>query len=273
MNQLNRKRSLADVVGIEAWHDPFSKKEGRAKLFIDVVFGEARMGDGPGDLVQFRLALKRADVVVVIPVGEPLGVDPASVVRDAPRVEGAVRTREERNRKTGTDVSLAAGAKTDGLKAKVGLKAAARATNTLRQVVESEVELTGLDVKHMKNGEGQHRWIIAPGIGDVLDGRPWEGQKRRLVLVDQREDRTRGIAPTARIEVRCRREDFEITDIRLKDAKRWQALLKSTGQRNRMVAAEALIRTRLLQEGLLQTGADLGDNFLELTLADTVAEG
>lgn len=273
MNPLNRKRSLADVVGVEAWHDPFSKKEGRAKLYIDVVFGEARMGGDPADLVQFRLALKRADVVVVIPPGEPLSVDPASVVRDAPQVAGAVRTKEVRDRKAGADVGVSAKLKPNGLTGKAGGGVSARVSKAKREVVESEAVLTGLDVKHMKNDEGQHRWIIAPGIGEVLDGRPWEGQKRRLVLVDQREDRSRGIAPTARIEVRCRREDFEITDIRLKDASRWRTLMKSSGQRNRMVAAEALIRTRLLQEGLLQAGADLGDDFLELTLADTVAEG
>ena len=109
-------------------------------------------------------------------------------------------------------------------------------------------------------------------LGDLLDGRPWPSDKPRLKLIDRRAPNFRALEPTVRVEVRCRREDLEITDIRFKDDARQQAFLLREGHRNRIAAAEALIRSRLLQEGLIDPKADLGDDFLELTLSDTIVE-
>ncbi|MGH6977883.1 MAG: hypothetical protein ACRED4_01095 [Brevundimonas sp.] len=273
MNQRNRKRSLADVVGVEAWHDGFSAKSGKAKLHIDVVFGMARMGSAPSDRVQFRLALKQAEVVIVIPPGEPVGVDPASVVRDAPEVTGVLTRRSETENDTALEAGLRLGIAptTPGGKAKLG--ASARRKTSQRQVLESAAKRVGLEVKHMRNGEGEHRWIIGAGLSSVLDGRPWPSDKPRLKLVDRRAEASRALEPTVRVEVRCRREDLEITDIRFKDDARQQAFLLREGHRNRIAAAEALIRSRLLQEGLIDPRADLSDDFLELTLSDTIVEG
>lgn len=48
MNRQNRKRGLADVVGVEAWHRPFTGKSREAPLHIDVVFQTGRFGaEGP----------------------------------------------------------------------------------------------------------------------------------------------------------------------------------------------------------------------------------
>ncbi len=273
MNQRNRKRSLADVVGVEAWHDGFSAKSGKAKLHIDVVFGKARMGSVPSDRVQFRLALKQAEVVIVIPPGEPLGVDPASVVRDAPEVKGVMTHRSETENGAALDAGLRLGIDPATLGGKVKLGASARRKTSQRQVLESAAKLAGLEVKHMRNSEGEHRWIIGPGVGALLDGRPWPSDKPRLKLVDRRAASFRALEPTVRVEVRCRREDLEIIDIRFKDIARQQAFLCREGRRNRIAAAEALIRSHLLQEGLIDPKADLSDDFLELTLADTIVEG
>lgn len=273
MNQLNRKRALADVVGVEAWHAGFpAKGGGKAKLHIDVVFGQARMGSSPLDTVQFRLALKQAEIVIVIPAQEPVGIDPGSVVRDTPRVTGVLTHRSEIEQAAEMDAALKLAIAPASLVPKAKLGVSARRKSSQRRILQSATKLAGLEVKHMKNNDGEHRWIVTPGLGGFLDGRPWESDHPRLKLIDRRSPGFMALEPTVRVEVRCRREDLEITDIHFRDKARQNAFLKMEGQRNRIVAAEALIRSRLLQEGLIDVRADLSDDFLELTLADTIVE-
>jgi hypothetical protein len=85
---MSRKRAFADVVTIDAWHDAFNDQTSAADLHADVVFGTARVGGETDAPVRFRLSVKRAEVVVVIPEAEPVAVDRKSVSRDAPDLQG-----------------------------------------------------------------------------------------------------------------------------------------------------------------------------------------
>src|SRR2546423_71274 len=92
----NRRRAFADVVSIDAWHPPFSDQVSRVDLHADVVFGTARIGGENESAVRFRLSVKRAEIVVVVPDSEPVGVDRSSVSRDAPEFEGRLTEIVER---------------------------------------------------------------------------------------------------------------------------------------------------------------------------------
>lgn len=105
MNQDNRKRALAEVVAVDAWHQGFAQKVERVDLHVDVVFKSGRVGGEPGDDVRFRLRLKRAEVVVIVPPTEPAKIDKASVSRDAPQISAKATEKRQLNTK------LAAGAK------------------------------------------------------------------------------------------------------------------------------------------------------------------
>ena len=64
----------------------------------------------------------------------------------------------------------------------------------------------------------------------AIVGRPWDAIKQpRLKLVDQRKDRTRGIPPTVRVEIKCRREDLLIEDLEIKDETLWQTAKRKVG--------------------------------------------
>lgn len=105
----------------------------------------------------------------------------------------------------------------------------------------------------------------------MLEGRPWDANESpRLEIIDQRNNRHKGIPPTLRVEVRCRREDLEITEIDLKDSSVLEKAKNKIGFRNRLAAAEAYIRDRLAKEGL--TIKKFNDSFGEITLASTIAE-
>ncbi len=84
----NRKRAFADVVTIDAWHDTFSESVSTVDLHADVVFGTARVGGDAQSPVRFRLSVRRAEIIVIIPDSEPVSVDRKSVSRDTPELEG-----------------------------------------------------------------------------------------------------------------------------------------------------------------------------------------
>ena len=112
----NQVRNLAEVVTLEAWHDKFDGATARADLHVNVAFSTGRIGRKATDKVRFRLMLRQAEVVIVIPTSEPAEVDPRSVRRDARAREGvATQTRE-------TDLQGSANA---GAKLKLGASGAA----------------------------------------------------------------------------------------------------------------------------------------------------
>ena len=81
-NSHNRKRIFTDLVSIEAWHKEFTDKRRKVDLHADVVFMTARVGGEKESKVRFRLSLKRAEFVIVIPESEPVDVDKFSISRE-----------------------------------------------------------------------------------------------------------------------------------------------------------------------------------------------
>lgn len=275
MNTRNQIRNLAEVVSLEAWHEAFGPDRREADIHVNVAFATGRIGGKPADKVRFRLTLKQAEIVIVIPPGEPAKVETRSVRRDA-RVRGgtATETHEtDRSGKVAAGAVLKAGA--TGIDAGLELGAQASASLSKKTVVAITETLRDLSVVHGLEEDGSHRWTITPSIGSELVGQPWRSEDEpRLKVIDTRQDRGRGLAPSIRVEVRCRREDLIISEIVLKDEVKGGLLSKKPQYRNRQVAAEAFLRNRLFEEGLLQGGeGDLTDPFARMTLAVIQAEG
>lgn len=272
MDNQNRKRGLSDVVGVEAWHVSFDESLGVAGLHIDVVFQTGRLGGNPQDRVRFKLGLKKASVIVVVPPGEPARVDTRSVIRDSPVSSGQIIQKVATAHKAGASLGLNADAGVQpnlagSLDLEVGVSGE-RERNL--QLTES---ISHMKVVHMKNEEQFHRWLISPTVSRALDGRPWDSRVARLNLIDTRKRPTRAMAPTVRIEVRCMIEDLEITEIALKDQTAWNRVLAGPNHRNKMAAAEAYIRNRLYKDGLIDGSLNDGANgYAEITIAATIAE-
>jgi hypothetical protein len=127
-------------------------------------------------------------------------------------------------------------------------------------------------VTQSKTENDDYRWVLDSHLEmKTLKGRPWDAGKPRLTLIDQRKDRSKGIPPVVRVEVRCRREDLVINDLRIKNEFKWDRMKSRFGFENRMAAAESYIRDRLLREDL--EFHDIEDPFGILTLANVIAEG
>lgn len=262
MNDENRRRVLAEIVSLEAWHDAFSVKRERSDLHVDVAFLTGRIGGEPEAPVRFKLALKRAEVVVVVPMTEPARVETPSVSRDTP----AAKVKATSTIATGRKTKARAKAGLTGLGAQGEI-----ATSTARATKLAQ-SLDGLRITQALTVDGHHHWIVEPTFEGPLAGHPWPANKPRLRVVDTRADRARGIEPTIRVEVRCRREDLAITDIAPTDKTALAALLTDPLGSTKMKAAEAVIRTRLFKAGLLHEDADVADPYTRLTLCEVISE-
>lgn len=269
-NSGNRRRLFADLVNIDAWHEPFGVAA-CVDLHADVVFGSARLGGEAESPIRFRLKAKRAEVLVVVPDTEPLAVDKKSVSRDAPNI----RVNDGDMVKRGKTLKAKAGivGHITQKKAALGLDAVASAESELSSEHTTEVtrESGQMRVMQSKTGDGYYRWILEPADGSYLYGRPWDAsQVSRLKLIDLRADKSSPIPPCVRVEVRCKREDLEIEGLVLKDETLWQSVQARVGYQNRVAAAEAYIRNKLAQEGLEVRNFD--DLFGDLTLGSVIAE-
>jgi hypothetical protein len=269
-NKVNHRRVFADVLSIDAWHDKFSAETAAVDLHADVVFDTARAGGEAESPVRFRLSMKRAELSVIISETEPLGVNKRSVSRS-----GGVKT-ETRSFEQTTEVvgAMAGDAKLAVAPSRIfgslGATAQAEAKRAEKSKWKRTEEVAIIKVTYrFDNFEKCDRWTFEPGIGPILDGRPWLALESPLLqLVDQRNDRTRGIEPSVRLVIRCLREDLDISDIEIKNPTARERISASVSS-NRMKAAEAYIRNKLEEAGL-EVG-DISDKFGKITLADVFA--
>lgn len=270
-NSDNRKRAFADVVTIDAWHDSFSGDHAKVDLHVDVAFGTARVGGETEAPVRFRLSAKKAEVVVIIPESEPVAVDRNSVSRDSPEVQGHLTEVVEQKNEATAKGNASGSASLTAVNSSASAEVSAQIIRTENQKLEVSAVVNFLIVTQSKTAEGQYRWSIEHRSQKAITGHPWDALKQpRLKLVDQRKDPTKGIPPTVRVEVKCRREDLIIEDLEIKDETLWQAAKRRAGFKNRLAAAESYIREHLSKEGL--EVKNIEDVFGTVTLGSVTAE-
>lgn len=257
----NQGVAFADVVSVDAWHTPFNAATRLADLHADVVFGLARLGGDASSPVRFRIQVRRAEVVIVVPPTEPLTIVPHSVERGPLATLGTItdRTQDRKSAKATGLLSITQA----GVAGQGSVKGERDVEHTT--IVETQQAIRPIISVQSLTAEGFYRWSLRPQIGRCLTERPWDPSQRRLQIKDTRSEITRGLAPTARVEVRCRREDLDIHDLRIKDANVWATVRNRTGFKTRLAAAEGYIRNKLFERGL--EAASISDPFAQLTLA------
>ncbi|MFG1345482.1 hypothetical protein V5F59_11355 [Xanthobacter autotrophicus DSM 431] len=270
MAEHNRRRAFADVVTADAWHDGFQGCK-KVALHVDVVFGLARVGSRPDETVRFRLALRQAEVVVVMNELEPVRVDRASVERgEAPAVEVRLEDKRAARRSAGGKMKLSGDVGNKGAKAAGAIELQRNLMVSQDRQARISRRSGSMIVTQGQTVDGDYRWIVRAATKDLeLDGHPWDARSApRLELIDMRKNRNKGLTPSVRVEVRCLREDLVISDIEWKDATGWAKLSRSFQHRNRLAAAEAVIRTRLFEAGLMH--GPLDDRYARMTLAEVI---
>jgi hypothetical protein len=271
MTRLDYLKCFAEVVSIDAWHVKNSDENYIAALHADLVFGTARVGGEDESQVRFRLSIKQADLVVIIPESEVFVVDRQSISRF-----GDVVTME-RSVEEGTEVhgEAAGDAKVDVGLSKLSASAAAsliaKASRTAKETLKwIDKRAKIIVIYRYDNAENNDRWSFKPGTGTVLDGRPWDAHTLSLLrLVDKRANRRREVTPTVNLEIRCLREDLEIREIEIKNSSLWEKLRNRPGSENRLKAAEAYIKNQL--EGNGHKAGNLGEKFAKIMIGHFIA--
>jgi hypothetical protein len=265
----NRLRAFAEVVSIDAWHEGFESGKGTADLHADVVFGTGRLGGEPESQVRFRLRVKRADLVLIVPETEPVDIPRRSINRFSSAMS-MKRSITQTSEKKG---SVAGGGKIEvsqsgGASASASLSAGAAFEGKLEERLEYSQQVLAIRVIHrFSNADGCDHWAFEPTFGPTLEGRAWVPEETPLATArDTRSHLGRGIPPVVRFEVRCLLEDLEIANIQLKRGGVFPAI---GAAKNRMKAAEAYIRNQLLEAGLEVRG--VSDPFDQIVLGSVVA--
>jgi hypothetical protein len=267
----NRVRALADVVTIDAWHRAFHGKNRSADLHADVVFGLARVGGEIESPVRFRLSVRRAEVLVIIPENEPLSVNRETVSRESSHAAGILTEVSEKKAKMHAKGDVESGIGLLGPSATIRASVGGDASISTNRKVEVSTPIRLFRTTQSKTEEGHYRWIVESETSNPLNGRPWDSSAPRLTLIDNGgEVSSKSLQPTVRVEVRCRREDLIIEDIELKDESIWSNLTGRAGFNNRMAAAESYIRDQLIRLGL--EVKNIEDKFGQLTMASATAD-
>lgn len=268
----NRLRAFADVVSVDVWHQEFSNDCRQAELKADIVFSEGRIGGEDDSSVQFRLKLKKATLVLIVPETEPVSIVRESVRRgysnDASEwsTETVQTTEVAKSAKVGVTASL------KDISASADLAAAGKTerTRTHREKLSGRSENIKTIFRY-NNIDETFTWVIEADSSEYLIGRPWDPLISPLVtLRDERSNSSKGIAPSVRVAVKCLREDIVISDIVINDELSFKDKIMGNSEKIKLRAAEAYIRTKLFEVGL-EVG-NLENAFSVVTLLDVSAK-
>lgn len=156
---------------MEAWQQA-TNLTSQLSLHADVVFKEGRIGGEPNSKVRFRLSVKRAELIIIIPESEPLSVVRNSVSRDTVKVSGTKIAREIRGYSSSLDSSARSKINTVGASASIEAGFSIAKKSNGEEVVERHQSFSSILVEQSTTPEGNYRWELSTALNDVLIGRP-----------------------------------------------------------------------------------------------------
>ena len=253
----NRIRALSEVVSVDGWHAAFDK-EGKASVHVDLSFFKGLVGSEEEFAVTFRLALRRAVVRVVVPDSEPLAVMQGSVDRE-PTVEMIRKVISESTVGRSGRASIDAQLKDPfALNAAVSGELSGQRIKTYR--TEGSEKISQFNIRQFKSPDGSYCWEISGQDGEALIGKVWNPVNQPRLSVKKKTDGP--LEPSLRVSILCRRSDLLIEDVTPKKGSTAQTKFLL----NRQAAAKAVIREKILKNGLEHPTSD--NDIIEIQIAD-----
>lgn len=256
----NLSNIFHELISIDAWRSEFDNNR-IASVHVDLSFSTAMLGSEEGRKVSFKLSLKRATLKVVIPPTEPLAAIQSSIDRE-PTMEGIKRVIQKRE----VDKLLTGGASGAlGTKTAGRLEGAASGKLATQEVqsVEFEQMVGNFNVRQLTDRNRNHFWEINEANGKVLTGKVWDPVRRPRLKVKAQTDPSK-MPPSCNVIVACRRSDFDIDEIKFKSGRKFALVT----EKNKVAAAEAVIRKKLEEHGLVSTFPD--GEYVEIVLANMI---
>jgi len=268
-NVSNSHRILQELVSVEAWHKPL-EFDNNSPFHVALGFADARYS-GPDNLpIEFQVKLKRATLVVVC--DQNLKVPKSTTVRVHPtweksyrQMQGDARDRSVSSSRHGTtDVAI------DGLKGPSANASVSRGdANNESATRNIETEYTQTIRQHIQmnyrySGD-EHQWDCHPINADTLQGSAHTGSDPIMEIKPTLDKRLEDMG--VRVFVKCKADDFEITDIRMNKSLRERLTGEDLQARERL--AKQVIKHKLAEADLEAT--DLDASFREVVIADIIS--
>ena len=262
----NTMRSLNGMVSVSGWIAKFDA-DNAATVHVNVVFGDGLFGAEPHQKIRFRLALKRAEIVVRMPDGQPIHVIGSSVAY----TPNSQRTTRETKTESTVEMSghVAGELSASGAAFAAGGKASADEKRTTSQVMIEDVRR--YIIEHFTTDKLDNAWKVAhQDQRQTLVGAPWDPRTEPRLSVRRTAERNAdGDKPSLKIEIRCRRQDLHIEGLKVKDDTVWRSFQSRKNRDANLAAAEQVIKDELTKAGFLNI-PDLNEDFAELLVADVI---
>ncbi|MEM5476836.1 hypothetical protein [Pacificibacter sp. AS14] len=264
----NTARILEEVVSLEAWHSPLVVNVD-SPFHVALSFSEGRFQGGKDNNISFKVALKRATLVVF--VDDNLKVPNKTKVREYPTRNIEVsRTNRESEAFGETNGSKTSGGGEIGL-TKLNAKATQEENSGTQQTSnmsgehkEFERVTRAMRMTHHKVGT-QETWKIEPIDANTLQGMCHDGDDALIKITPKTALRLSDMA--IRVFLKCDAEDIEVSDIEL-DKSLLEKLSGANLQR-RKKQAKIVIAQKLAERSLELV--DLDKKYQEVILADVLA--
>ncbi len=263
----NKRRVLAQVLSIDAWHEPMKFDGQTFSVHVELSFKNGRVGgDNPDFPFTFNVALKRA--LLTLTLEKPLVIDRNSVARSIPLNQAEMTRIVSARDEVKSSVEL--GGKVSPLTMAFSLtgKTAGSEANSRENQVKVVQEVPRIIALPQPSGRREYAWELKPGQSETLEGQPWDPVAEPRFSARITTDGKPRIEPIIKAVVSCKLEDLDITDLTLKDSS-VVGIFKEMAF-NRVNTAAAVQHLKFtLKEMELETG-DFGDLFSAVTLADVI---
>lgn len=264
-NSDNTTRALKQSISVDGWIATFND-EGVATVHVDVSFLEGRFGEDPQSKISFKVALKRVAIHVWVNDETPIKLVRHSVAYPKDDVSATQRMTSTSSAHIQGNVSAKLGGNS-------GAHLALDAGTDHQQKTATEIER--LVTKHLERHypgtkEGEHIWEFRanPDLCAVLDGKAWgDPANMPRFSVKKKDNHGNAEKPMVVVEVRCRREDMEISELKPKDTQRQAIWAKKSNRQKNLAAAEQIIKDELAAAGYLEL-PDMNEPYAEIRIAD-----
>jgi len=259
----NIRRCLKNVVSLDGWIGAFAD-DGQAKVHVDVVFLDALFGDQPNHKVSFKLTLKRAEVFLVVDDQDPIKVIRSSIQRTVSNKTTSQKQESvvEASGEASADVKVSNKGISGSGQAKAAVKATSKTTKSTEQAIREYV------IQHFTDGTIP-AWEVRRHDGEAMTGAPWDANAEPRLKIKRKAAEGSSEQLTIKLELRCRRQDLQINDLKFTDTKKKSLFNAGNYQAQKLVAAEQVIKDELCAAGILQNG-DLSKDAVTLLIADTI---
>lgn len=266
------KNSSLGPASIEPW---FVEKKDEIHVHVHVNFGTVEFGESVEDKVQFRLSLRAASLVALVHVNEPVVVLSSKTFRGDVNPSHKEFTEESESESDESKQKL--NFDWTGIGAKLGFKQ--KDQNSWRRRTNKTKKR--ISVSQGRDNNENNCWHFSCEDDVLLRGAPWDSSKQPLMVLkdmspSSKKQRQSGeYIPSIGFQVICKRENFDIEDLKIKGKENEKAFSESetVAQNRREAAANAFIRSELAKRGLsVITEDQFAQQFSKITVASRRSE-